>query len=164
MQFYNFLLQERLHLLQGLRHIPKCWAVVQPFLCSVFMPKCVNGTVDLPSQEMCKMVSGPCRLLFNHTFWPNFIKCENAELFPRMCKIDIRELKFNTSGKCLDPLVPTDNPLSIFEGIEGCGTQCSDPLFTSDEQRQIHSFVGKAVGICFLFNLFTVVSKLRRQH
>ncbi|XP_012263343.2 protein smoothened isoform X2 [Athalia rosae] len=152
--------KERLHLLQGLRHIPKCWAVVQPFLCSLFMPKCINGTVDLPSQEMCKMISGPCRLLFNHTIWPSFIKCDNAELFPRMCKNDIREFKFNTSGKCLSPLVPTDNSLSIFEGVEGCGTQCNDPLFTSDEQRQIHSFVAWAAGICLVFNLFTVVTFL----
>ncbi|XP_012278979.1 protein smoothened [Orussus abietinus] len=152
--------KEKLHLLQGLRHIPKCWAVVQPLLCSLFMPKCMNDTVELPSQEMCKLVLGPCRILFNHTLWPNFIKCENSKLFPRLCKNDIREIKFNTTGKCLKPLVPTDNALSIFEGVEGCGTQCSDPLFTLDEQKQIHSFIAWAAVICGLFNLFTVVTFL----
>lgn len=122
------------------------------------MPKCINDTVDLPSQEMCKMVSGPCRIVFNHTIWPSFVKCENTDLFPRLCKNDIRELKFNISGKCLKPLVPTDNALAIFEGVEGCGTQCSDPLFTPDEHKQIHSFIAWAAGICGSFNLFTVVS------
>ncbi|XP_024944001.1 protein smoothened isoform X2 [Cephus cinctus] len=153
-------IEEKLNILQGLRHIPKCWAVVQPFLCSVFMPKCVNGTVDLPSHKMCKMVSGPCRILFNQTIWPSFINCEDSEIFPRRCKNDVRELKFNTTGKCLKPLVPTDNALSIFDGVEGCGTQCSDPLFTPDEQKQIHSFIAWAASICLLFNLFTVVTFL----
>ncbi|KZC04568.1 PREDICTED: protein smoothened [Dufourea novaeangliae] len=154
------MIEERLHVLQALRHIPKCWAVVQPLLCSIFMPKCINDTVDLPSQEMCKIVSGPCRIVFNQTIWPNFIKCENTELFPKLCKNDIRELKFNISGKCLKPLVPTDNALAIFEGVESCGTQCNDPLFTPDEHKQIHSFVAWAAGICGSFNLFTVVTFL----
>ncbi|XP_076232442.1 smoothened, frizzled class receptor isoform X2 [Calliopsis andreniformis] len=152
--------EEKLHVLQALRHIPKCWAVVQPLLCSIFMPKCINNTVDLPSQEMCKMVSGPCRIVFNHTIWPSFIKCENTELFPKLCKNDIRELKYNISSKCLKPLVPTDNALAIFEGVEGCGTQCNDPLFTEEEHKQIHSFIAWAAGICGSFNLFTVVTFL----
>lgn len=126
------------------------------------MPKCVNNTVELPSQEMCKMVSGPCRMLINHTIWPNFAKCDNTKLFPRLCKNDIRELKFNITGKCLKPLVPTDNALSIFDGVEGCGTECYDPLYTSDEHNQIHSFIVWAAGICCSFNLFTVVSVYRK--
>ncbi|XP_076675288.1 smoothened, frizzled class receptor [Andrena cerasifolii] len=153
-------IEERLHILQALRHIPKCWAVVQPLLCSIFMPKCITDTVDLPSQEMCKMVSGPCRIAFNHTIWPSFVKCENTKLFPRLCKNDIRELKYNISGKCLKPLVPTDNALAIFEGVESCGMQCNDPLFTHDEHKQIHSFIAWAAGICGSFNLFTVVTFL----
>ncbi|KYM89276.1 Protein smoothened [Atta colombica] len=152
------IVEERLYLLQALKHVPKCWAVVQPFLCSIFMPKCINDTVELPSQEMCKMVSGPCRMLMNHTIWPSFAKCDNKELFPRLCQNDIRELKFNISGKCLKPLVPTDNALSIFDGVEGCGTQCYDPLYTSDEHNQIHSFIIWAASICCTFNLFTVLT------
>ncbi|XP_043509886.1 protein smoothened isoform X2 [Frieseomelitta varia] len=154
------IIEERLHVLQALRHMPKCWAVVQPLLCSIFMPKCINNTVNLPSQEMCKMVSGPCRIIFNHTIWPSFVKCENTDLFPTLCKNDIRELKFNISGKCLKPLVPTDNALAIFEGVESCGVQCNDPLFTPDEHKQIHSFIAWAAGICGSFNLFTVVTFL----
>ncbi|KAK0179934.1 hypothetical protein PV327_005631 [Microctonus hyperodae] len=152
--------EERLRDLQALRHIPKCWAVVQPFLCSLFMPKCIDGNVDLPLHEMCKKVSGPCRILFNHTIWPNFIKCDNTKLFPRLCKDHTREIKFNSSGKCLKPLVPTDNSLAIFEGVEGCGTQCHDPLFTPDEHKQIHSFIAWGAGICGVCNLFTVITFL----
>lgn len=150
-------LQEKLHLLQGLKHIPKCWAVVQPFLCSLFMPKCVNDTVDLPSHEMCSIVSGPCKVIFNHTIWPKFINCNNKKLFPH-CENDLRELKFNTTSKCISPLVPTDNALAIFEGVEGCGTPCNDPLYTHDEQKQIQSFIAWAASICITFNAFTVVS------
>ncbi|XP_071558096.1 protein smoothened isoform X1 [Temnothorax nylanderi] len=154
------IVEERLYLLQALKHVPKCWAVVQPFLCSIFMPKCINDTVELPSQEMCKMVSGPCRMLMNNTIWPNFAKCDNTKLFPRLCQNDIRELKFNISGKCLKPLVPTDNALSIFDGVEGCGTPCYDPLYTSDEHDQIHLFIRWAAGICCFFNLVTIVTFL----
>ncbi|XP_014203465.1 protein smoothened [Copidosoma floridanum] len=153
-------IREKLYLLQSLKHIPKCWAVVQPFLCSVFMPKCINDTVDLPSQEMCRIVSGPCRIIFNHTIWPSFIKCEDTKLFPKLCKNDIREVKFNTSGKCLDPLIHTDNQLAIFEGVEGCGMPCNDPLYTQDEKIQIHSFISWAAGLCCFFNFFTVVTFL----
>ncbi|XP_011868773.1 PREDICTED: protein smoothened isoform X2 [Vollenhovia emeryi] len=155
-----FCFQERLYLLQALKHVPKCWAVVQPFLCSIFMPKCINDTVELPSHEMCKMMSGPCRMLMNSTIWPSFTNCENTKLFPRLCQNDIRELKFNTSGKCLKPLVPTDNVLSIFDGVEGCGTQCYDPLYTPDEHNEIHSFIVWAASICCIFNLFTIVTFL----
>lgn len=103
------------------------------------------------------MVSGPCRILFNHTIWPSFIKCDNKKLFPRFCKNDIRELKFNTSGKCLKPLIPSDNTLAIFEGVEGCGVQCSDPLLTFDEQEQIHAIIAWGAGLSGTINFLTVV-------
>ena len=144
--------------LEDLRHIPKCWAIVQSFVCSLFLPNCYNDLVDLPSQETCRLVLGPCRTVLNHTIWPNFIKCEDTKLFPPGCRNDHRDVKFNNSGKCLEPLIPTDNPLALFEGIDGCGLPCSDPLYSNDEQKQIHSFIAWAAGICFLFNFFTVVS------
>lgn len=72
---------------------------------------------------------------------------------------DIRELKFNTTGQCQSPLLPTDNTQAFYEGVEGCGVQCQNPLLTSDEHRQIHQLVAWAGTICLLFNLFTVVSK-----
>ncbi|XP_058807517.1 protein smoothened-like [Phymastichus coffea] len=152
------MIKERLYVLQGLKHIPKCWAVVQPFLCSLFMPKCVNGTVNLPSHEMCRVVSGPCKVIFNSTIWPKFIKCDDTKLFPHLCMNEARELKFNTTSKCLSPLVPTDNALAIFEGVEGCGTPCNDPLYTHDEQKQIQSFIAWAASICISFNAFTVIT------
>ena len=146
-----------LYQLQSLKHIPKCWAVVQPFLCSLFMPKCTDDEVDLPSQEMCKVIMGPCRLALNHTIWPKFIKCENRELFSQRCINDIREVKFNTTGKCLHPLIPTDNTLAVIDGVEGCGVPCKDPLYSHEELNQVHSIIFWAASICFTFNLFTVV-------
>lgn len=47
--------QDKLLLWQSLRSVPKCWAVIQPFLCALYMPRCENGLVELPSQEMCKV-------------------------------------------------------------------------------------------------------------
>ncbi|XP_014234423.1 protein smoothened [Trichogramma pretiosum] len=152
------IIKEKLFVLQALKHIPKCWTVVQPFLCSLFMPKCVNDTVDLPSYEMCKIVSGPCRILFNHTIWPDFVRCDDTKLFPRMCKNDFHGVKFNTTSSCLSPLVPTDNIDAVFEGVEGCGMPCSDPLYDKDEQKQIKFFVSLAASICGGLNLFTIIT------
>jgi len=72
---------------------------------------------------------------------------------------DVRELKFNTTGQCLSPLVPTDNTQAFYEGVEGCGVRCQNPLLSEDEHSQIHQLVAWAGTICLLFNLFTVVSK-----
>lgn len=96
-------LQEKLRLWQGLRHIPKCWAVIQPFLCAVYMPKCEDEQVDLPSQEMCKMTMGPCRLLYNDKNFPSFLKCDDLTRFPPMCKVCGLESHYNERKLQLDP-------------------------------------------------------------
>lgn len=98
---------------------------------------------------------GACRLVFNETIWPKFIKCNDEKLFPRRCINDIRAIKFNTTGVCFTPLVSTDNSLATFEGVEGYGTPCAASFYTAEEQE---SFIFWAASICFAFNLFTVVS------
>nr|CAD7456561.1 unnamed protein product [Timema tahoe] len=224
---------EKLELWRGARRIPKCWAVIQPILCALYMPKCENDTVDLPSQvgyyfkntlfkcfvdllqdmcelalgpchilhgvhrsydgivvllqemckialgpchilhgstgammallfcyrrcEMCKIALGPCRILQGTTSWLSLLKCEDSARFPPMCKNDVREVKFNTSGQCEAPLVSTDSSTAFYDGAEGCGVQCQDPLFTDDDTRQIHLLVAWAGTVCACFNLFTVV-------
>jgi len=54
-------------------------------------------------------------------------------------------MKFNGTGQCLSPLVPTDTSASYYPGIEGCGVRCKDPLYTDDEHRQIHKLIGRRV-------------------
>ncbi|EDW03985.1 protein smoothened [Drosophila grimshawi] len=156
-------LDEVLSSYYALRHVPKCWAVIQPFLCAVFKPKCeeIDGQdmVYLPSYEMCKITLEPCRVLYNTTFFPKFLRC-NETLFPMKCSNDAREMKFNVTGRCMPPLVPADNAASYYPGIEGCGVQCKDPLYTDDEHRQIHKLIGYGGSICLLSNLFVVATFL----
>ncbi|XP_049856044.1 smoothened homolog [Schistocerca gregaria] len=152
--------QERLQVWQKLRRLPKCWSVIQPFLCALYMPKCENEMVDLPSQEMCKVTVSPCRILDVEGIWPSFLKCDNMTKFPPMCKNDVRELKFNVTGHCQEPLVPTENSKAFYDGTDGCGIQCEDPLFTTDEQQQIHNLIGWAGSCCLFLNVFTVVTFL----
>ncbi|GIY40175.1 smoothened-like protein [Caerostris extrusa] len=73
------------------------------------MPKCENGSVFLPSQEMCRITRGPCKVVETTESWPSFLRCENKNLFPPRCKNPLQEIKFNTSYKCIRPLVETDN-------------------------------------------------------
>lgn len=153
--------RERLYNYEALRNIPKCWAVIQPFLCAVFVPKCENITnrdmVYLPSLEMCRITLEPCRILYNTTFFPEFLKC-NETLFPSKCNNDVREMKFNATGQCLAPLIATDSASSYYTDIEGCGVQCKDPLYTDDEHRQIYKLTAWCACICLLCNLFAIAT------
>ena len=49
--------QEKLVLWQSLRSVPKCWAVIQPFLCALYMPRCEGDLVELPSQVRLEFAS-----------------------------------------------------------------------------------------------------------
>lgn len=112
-------IQTQLELYRELINVPKCWAVVQPLLCATFMPKCEkilgHDMVHLPSYEMCKITLEPCAILYNTSYFPSFLKC-NETLFPPKCENAAREMKFNTTGKCLYPLVQTDKALHFYEG------------------------------------------------
>lgn len=155
-------MQEKLQFWTALKHVPRCWAVIQPLLCALYMPRCDNdrNEVDLPSQEMCKMAMGPCRILELERGWTSPLRCEDTNRFPATCKNDAREVRFNTTAECLTPLVPTDNPSAFYEGTEGCGLQCANPMFTPDEHRQIHELIAWAGGLCAAVNFFTIASFL----
>ncbi|KAJ8965138.1 hypothetical protein NQ314_004363, partial [Rhamnusium bicolor] len=152
--------QEKLQLYQYLRFIPKCWAVIQPFLCALYMPKCDKGKVDLPSREMCRITLEPCKILYNSSIFPEFLNCEDERLFPPKCKNDIHEMKFNTTGFCMDPLVKTDKPDWWYPDIEGCGLKCKDSLYTENEHYQIHKLMAYCVLLCISLNLFTITTFL----
>lgn len=163
MELTNFYSQdetlEKLHSYKALSHVPKCWSVIQPFLCAVLLPKCenINGIdmVYLPSLEMCKITMEPCKILYNTSFFPNFLKC-NDSIFPSKCNNDVREMKFNLTGQCLKPLVPTIDPANSYKGIEGCGLECKDPLYTDDEHRQIRKLVGWCASVSLVLHLFAI--------
>ena len=152
---------EKLYSYQALKNVPKCWSVIQPFLCAVFLPKCekINNLemVYLPSLEMCKITMEPCRVLYNTSYFPDFLKCNETQ-FPSKCNNDVREMKFNLTGKCLSPLVPADEAANYYKDIEGCGIECKDPLYTDDEHRQIRKLIGWGASICLTFNLFALLT------
>lgn len=68
----------------GLRNAPRCWSVIQPLLCAVYMPKCENGRVELPSQSLCLATRRPCSIVEQERGWPNFLKCDH---FPVGCSV-----------------------------------------------------------------------------
>ncbi|XP_059620467.1 protein smoothened [Phlebotomus argentipes] len=152
---------DRLQSYQALKYVPKCWAVIQPFLCSVFLPKCetIRGQdyVYLPSLEMCRMTVEPCRALYNTSYFPDFLKC-NESVYPSKCNNDVREIKYNVTGQCLKPLIPADTSANYFGNIDGCGLECKDPLYTDDEHKQIHKFIAYGASICLVANLFAIVT------
>lgn len=80
-------IQEKLQFWMALKHVPRCWAVIQPFLCALYMPRCDDDLVDLPSQEMCKMALGPCRILELERGWTSPLRCDDTSRFPPLCKV-----------------------------------------------------------------------------
>ncbi|KAG5887266.1 hypothetical protein JTB14_015703 [Gonioctena quinquepunctata] len=150
--------QEKLQLYNYLRFIPKCWAVIQPFLCALYMPKCDKNKVDLPSRVMCKITLEPCKILYNSSVFPEFLNCEDERLFPNSCKNDIHEVKFNTTGFCMDPLVKTDKPEWWYPDVEGCGLKCKDSLYSENEHYQISKFIAVCASICICLNAITIMT------
>lgn len=111
----------KLYQLEASRFIPMCWAVIQPFLCAVYMPKCTrindHDYVYLPSFEMCHVTYEPCRILYESDFFPRNLQC-NRQIFPcQNCTNAVREMKFNAAtGQCMLPLVPTESSINHYPG------------------------------------------------
>ncbi|KAL1465105.1 hypothetical protein WDU94_004699 [Cyamophila willieti] len=150
--------QERLKRWQGLKYIPKCWAVIQSFLCALYMPKCEDNVVSVPSQEVCKLLSGPCRIVAQEL--SSEFNCQNGTgtKNSRSCKNEGRDLKFNSTGQCKPPLVSTEVVASFYPGVEGCGLQCSDPLYTQEENRTLENTIFGLAITCSLFIVLSVMT------
>uniref|UniRef100_UPI0037E924A6 protein smoothened n=1 Tax=Semicossyphus pulcher TaxID=241346 RepID=UPI0037E924A6 len=148
---------EKLTMWTGLRNAPRCWSVIQPLLCAVYMPKCENGRVELPSQSLCLATRRPCSIVDQERGWPNFLKCDQ---FPVGCSNEVQKLKFNTSGQCEAPLVKTDIQSSWYKDVEGCGIQCDNPLFTEEEHNDMHAYIAYFGTITLLCTFFTLATFL----
>ncbi|KAM3832816.1 LOW QUALITY PROTEIN: protein smoothened [Vipera latastei] len=146
---------DKLLLWSGLRNAPRCWDVIQPLLCAVYMPKCEDGKVELPSQTLCQATRGPCTIVERERGWPDFLKC-TTDRFPEGCPNEVQNIKFNSSGRCEAPLVQTENPKSWYEDVEGCGIQCQNPLFTQKEHREMHVYIAAFSSITILCTFFTL--------
>ncbi|XP_042323729.1 smoothened homolog [Sceloporus undulatus] len=141
----------------GLRNAPRCWDVIQPLLCAVYMPKCEDGMVELPSQTLCQATRGPCTIVERERGWPDFLKC-TTDQFPEGCPNEVQNIKFNNSGQCEAPLVRTDNPKSWYEDVEGCGIQCQNPLFTDTEHREMHVYIAAFSSVTIFCTFFTLAT------
>ncbi|KAM9705277.1 protein smoothened [Menidia menidia] len=148
---------EKLTMWSGLRNAPRCWSVIQPLLCAIYMPKCENGRVELPSKSLCMATRRPCSIVDQERGWPNFLKCDK---FPVGCSNEVQKLKFNMSGQCEAPLVKTDIQSSWYKDVEGCGIQCDNPLFTEEEHSDMHAYIAYFGTITLLCTFFTLATFL----
>lgn len=81
----------KLVLWSGLRNAPRCWAVIQPLLCAVYMPKCENDRVELPSRTLCQATRGPCAIVERERGWPDFLRC-TPDHFPEGCPNEVQNI------------------------------------------------------------------------
>lgn len=60
--------------------------MIQPLLCAVYMPKCENDRVELPSRTLCQATRGPCAIVERERGWPDFLRC-TPDHFPEGCPV-----------------------------------------------------------------------------
>ncbi|XP_077990386.1 protein smoothened-like [Glandiceps talaboti] len=150
-------IRAKLAMWKGLQYVPRCWEVIQPLLCSVYMPKCENGFVELPSLDICTVTRGPCQIVESERGWPSFLQCDQNH-FKDGCDNVYDQLTFNTTSGCDPPLVATQNQKSWYEDVDGCGIQCKNPLFTADEHDKVHIFIAVMASICVVCTFFTLAT------
>ena len=46
-----------------LKSVPRCWASIQPLLCTAFFPRCDDYKISLLSIQICKNVKINCKIL-----------------------------------------------------------------------------------------------------
>jgi smoothened protein len=64
---------------EALSFLPRCWEVLKPLLCRVYMPKCEEGNIRLPCRSLCLLTRAPCEVVEQYDSyggWPDFLKCE----------------------------------------------------------------------------------------
>lgn len=154
---------EKLKLWSGLKAAPKCWEVIQPFLCSVYMPRCnsTDLTVERPSRELCLKTRTPCDIIRKISGWPFFLDCNQLDIFSANCtenSYEKKEISFDTTSRCNSPLVKTDNVKSWYSEVEGCGVQCQNPLFTEEEHEEVHIIIAVFGSLCLVCTLFTMLT------
>nr|CAB3266401.1 smoothened protein [Phallusia mammillata] len=147
--------QDRLLLWSGLRAVPRCWDVIQPLLCSVYYPTCENNKITLPDRSLCLETRSPCRIVELEHGWPEFLECDNNDVFNDGCQIN--RLQFNKSD-CELPLIATTNKASYYDGVEGCGLQCMNPLFNQTQHDEIHAFIAGWASVACLCTFFAMLS------
>lgn len=69
-------------------------------------------------------------------------------------------MTFRDNSSCVFPLVETKNEGSFFDGIDGCGMQCNNPMFTDEEHQSVHIFIGVLGFSCLLLTLIAAVSSM----
>jgi len=90
-------IQASLRQWRALRTVPQCWEVVQPLLCSVYLPLCkFDGTsnmslVQRPSREQCDIARTRCRIVDLYGGWPDFLKCDQTH-FSNGCLVSMNNI------------------------------------------------------------------------
>ncbi|XP_065583041.1 protein smoothened-like [Artemia franciscana] len=149
--------QEKLNQWATLRAVPKCWAVIQPLLCAVYLPKCEDGVIELPSQEMCKVTRGPCRIVNMDRGWPDYVQCANIDRFPVGCRNEFQNMK-TLPGKCKAPLIEVENTISMLDGVDGCGLPCEPPHYSTEELDYIRTLTFFGILPSLLANFFVMAT------
>ena len=77
----------------GLRGAPRCWDVIQPLLCAIYMPRCNDSQIHMYPRELCLKTREPCKIVpeSNGGKWPSFLDCDQPHFTTEQtCTVSIR--------------------------------------------------------------------------
>ncbi|RVE63077.1 hypothetical protein OJAV_G00163270 [Oryzias javanicus] len=117
----------------------KCSPDMKPFLCSVYMPRCVSGRRQAPCRTLCEQARSGCLpIMRNYGFeWPEELKCEafTSESCEQIQEVPVKPTL--PTGTCQRIIVPlcADLPYTetIMPNILGHKTQ-------DDAGLELHQF------------------------
>ncbi|KAL4218471.1 hypothetical protein ACF0H5_023205 [Mactra antiquata] len=154
-------IQDDLEVWRQLQGVPECWSVIQPFLCSVYLPRCNDeaSEVERPNRELCERVRSPCEVVKRYNgSWPWFLQCDQW-FYADSCGQTVYETSnFDTVSDCSGPLIETNIESNWYDNIKGCGLQCENPLYTSSQHYIIHTIVAVLAGLSLLSTCFTLIT------
>ena len=69
--------QDHLRMWESLQSVPRCWDVLYPLLCAVYMPKCEQSQLEMYRRDMCENVKRQCGIVEEiiDGGWPEFLEC-----------------------------------------------------------------------------------------
>uniref|UniRef100_UPI00358FFE9D protein smoothened n=1 Tax=Myxine glutinosa TaxID=7769 RepID=UPI00358FFE9D len=142
----------------GLRGWPRCWVVLAPLLCAVYLPACGDGRVALPSHATCQAARQACEPLVElgggPGAWPKSLDCDG---FPSDCTQPL-PLRFNISENCVAPLILSEDARTWLGGVPGCAEPCTPPLFFDHELLIAQAFLATAATLALLSTLFALAT------
>ena len=104
-----------------------------------------SPSFQVPRLRLCEEINEACAIVEKTVGWPGFLQCYRrqgkGQRFPSSCTNSIEAIQFNTTSRCVAPLISAVSDSDSWYEETECGLQCRDPLFTKSELDRVSVFI-----------------------